>query len=53
MGAHAIRSSASTALGFGSQAFYYASVFNADIGAWNTASVTTLESVRAAFGPVV
>jgi surface protein len=25
----------------GSQAFYYASAFNANIGGWNTASVTT------------
>jgi surface protein len=42
--------SASTAGGFGSQAFS-SSAFNADIGAWNTASVTTLSSVPAAFGP--
>jgi hypothetical protein len=35
----------------GSQAFYQASAFNANIGAWNTASVTTLASVRAALGP--
>ncbi len=36
----------------GSQAFYYASAFNANIGAWNTASVTTLASVCAALsGP--
>ncbi len=34
---------------FGAQAFVYASAFNADIGAWNTASVTTLNSVCAAF----
>ena len=35
----------------GSQAFQSASAFNANIGAWNTARVTTLESVCAAFGP--
>jgi surface protein len=35
---------------FGSQAFTQASSFNADIGAWNTASVTTLKMVCAAFG---
>jgi surface protein len=34
----------------GSQAFYSAKAFNANIGAWNTASVTSLNSVRAAFG---
>ncbi len=31
----------------GSQAFYDASAFNANIGAWNTASVTTLSAVFA------
>ena len=31
----------------GSQAFYYASAFNANIGGWNTASVTALSSVHA------
>ena len=35
----------------GAQAFYSASAFNADIGAWNTASVSNLDSVCAAFGP--
>jgi surface protein len=35
----------------GSQAFATASAFNADIGAWNTASVTTLSYVCAAFRP--
>ena len=35
----------------GAQAFLSASKFNANIGAWNTASVATLESVCAAFGP--
>jgi surface protein len=35
----------------GSQAFYSASAFNANIGAWNTASVTNLSNVCAAFGP--
>jgi hypothetical protein len=35
----------------GSQAFYGASAFNANIGAWNTAGVTTLDLVCAAFGP--
>jgi hypothetical protein len=39
--------SASTACGFGSQAFSYASAFNANIGAWNTASVSTLAEVSA------
>jgi hypothetical protein len=29
----------------GSQAFYYASAFNVNIGAWNTASVATLDAV--------
>jgi surface protein len=43
--------SASTASGFGAQAFYGASAFNANIGAWNTARVTTLSSVCAARGP--
>jgi surface protein len=41
--------SASTAGGLGAQAFYYADKFNANIGAWNTASVTTLDQVCAAF----
>jgi surface protein len=31
----------------GSQAFFFASAFNAGIGAWNTASVTTMSSVCA------
>ncbi len=44
--------SAWTACGFGSQAFYQASAFNADIGAWSTASVRTLTNVCAAPGPV-
>ena len=35
----------------GAQAFSSASAFNANIGAWNTASVTTLSRVCAAFGP--
>ena len=35
----------------GAQAFYEAKAFNANIGAWNTASVTTLTGVCAAFGP--
>ncbi len=35
----------------GSQAFARAAAFNANIGAWNTALVTTLSYVRAAFGP--
>ena len=35
----------------GSQAFSGAEAFNADIGAWNTASVTTLYDVCAAFRP--
>ena len=43
--------SAWTACGFGAQAFYSASVFNANIGAWNTAAVTTLSAVCAAPGP--
>jgi hypothetical protein len=33
----------------GSQAFHKASTFNADIGVWNTARVTTLDNVCAAF----
>jgi hypothetical protein len=43
--------SASTACGVGAQAFYSASAFNANIGAWNTARVTTLPTVCAAPGP--
>ncbi len=43
--------SAWTACGVGAQAFGGASAFNANIGAWNTASVTTLASVCAAPGP--
>ncbi len=35
----------------GSQAFNSASAFNANIGAWNTAAVTTLLGVCAASGP--
>jgi hypothetical protein len=34
----------------GSQAFQAASAFNAHIGSWNTASVTTLSNVCADFG---
>ena len=34
----------------GSQAFWGASAFNANIGPWNTASVTTLYGVCATFG---
>jgi hypothetical protein len=37
--------SAWTACGFGAQAFSKASAFNANIGAWNTASVTSLLGV--------
>ena len=29
----------------GSQAFYYASAFNANIGGWNTASVSNMNAV--------
>ncbi len=43
--------SASTACGFGAQAFLSASAFNANIGAWNTGRVTTLYQVCAASGP--
>jgi hypothetical protein len=43
--------SAWTACGFGAQAFNSASAFNADIGAWNIARVTTLNYVCAAPGP--
>ncbi len=43
--------SASTACGFGTQAFQAALAFNANIGAWNTASVTSLNGVCAASGP--
>jgi hypothetical protein len=42
--------SAWTACGFGAQAFYKTTAFNANIGAWNTARVTTLFQVCAAFG---
>ncbi len=42
--------SAWTACGCGAQAFRFASAFNANIGAWNTAAVTTLENVCAAPG---
>jgi hypothetical protein len=35
----------------GAQAFCSASAFNANIDVWNTASVTTLSTVCAAFGP--
>jgi hypothetical protein len=41
--------SARTACGFGAQAFHDASAFNANIGAWNIARVTSLNSVCAAF----
>ncbi len=40
-----------TACGFGAQAFSWASAFHANIGAWNTAAVTTLSQVCAARGP--
>jgi hypothetical protein len=43
--------SAWTACGFGAQAFSSASAFNANIGAWNTARVTSLAYVCAASGP--
>ena len=43
--------SAWTACGFGAQAFWSASAFNANIGAWNTATVTTMQYVCAAPGP--
>jgi hypothetical protein len=43
--------SAWTACGFGAQAFYLASEFNANIGAWNTASVSNMACVCAAPGP--
>ncbi len=43
--------SASTACGFGAQAFESALAFNANIGAWNTAAVTMLGGVCAAPGP--
>jgi surface protein len=43
--------SAWTACGFGAQAFAYASAFNANIGAWNTASVSDMAFVCAAPGP--
>ncbi len=35
---------------FGLQAFFKANAFNANIGAWNTASVIRLDLVCAAFG---
>ncbi len=40
-----------TACGFGAQAFQGASAFNADIGVWNTASVSNMAYVCAAPGP--
>ncbi len=40
-----------SAVRFGSQAFYSAISFNANIGAWNTARVTDLYAVCAAPGP--
>jgi hypothetical protein len=43
--------SASTAFSFGSQAFYSASAFNANIGAWNTAAVSNMQSVCTASRP--
>ncbi len=43
--------SAWTVCGFGAQAFHSASAFNANIGGWNTAAVTTLYQVCAAPGP--
>ncbi len=56
LGAHAVRAdtcerfpSAWTASGFGAQAFNMASAFNADIGAWNTASVSNMCLVCVAF----
>jgi hypothetical protein len=39
-----------TACGFGAQAFGSASAFNANIGAWNTASVSNMIAVCATFG---
>ncbi len=43
--------SAWTTCGFGAQAFNSASAFNANIGAWNTASVSNMAYVCAARGP--
>jgi surface protein len=43
--------SAWTACGLGAQAFFEASAFNANIGAWNTASVSNMGLVCAAPGP--
>ena len=43
--------SAWTACGLGAQAFESAAAFNANIGAWNTASVSNMQSVCAASGP--
>jgi hypothetical protein len=43
--------SAWTACGLGAQAFRSAAAFNANIGAWNTASVSNLYEVCAAPGP--
>ncbi len=43
--------SAWTACGFGAQAFHSASAFNANIGAWNTASVSNMAYVCTAPGP--
>jgi hypothetical protein len=43
--------SAWTALWLGSQAFQLAHAFNANIGAWNTAFVSDMQSACAAFRP--
>ncbi len=43
--------SAWTACGLGAQAFFGASAFNANIGAWNTALVSNMHEVCAAPGP--
>jgi hypothetical protein len=46
----ALHAAAAERRGLGSQAFHSASAFNANIGAWNTVRVTTLDSVCAASG---
>jgi hypothetical protein len=45
--------SAWTACGFGAQALRDTRAFNANIGAWNTASVSNMYQVGAASGPAV
>ncbi len=51
LGAHVSAPLAPSTLAFvGSQAFYQAYAFNADISKWNTARVTNMTAVCATFG---